>query len=170
MTHFLNVAAVAITLSIAALTPAFAENDDDGGPMMGMMGGGCPMMGMMGHGMRGQAMMGQRHGRMGAMVDGRLAYLKSELNITDAQLDAWNGYAEAVKARVKLMQDMHKGMMDAMESGNAIARMDARITGMTAMLDAMKALKPATEKLYAALTAEQKKVADELIGEDCGAM
>ena len=170
MIKFLRTVALAIFLSVATFMPAIAQNDDDEGPMTSMMGGDCPMMGVMGHGMMDQGMMGHRHGRMGAMVDGRLAYLKSELNITDAQLEAWNGYAEAVKARVKVMQEMRLGMMDAMQNGNAIERMDARINGMTAMLDVMKALKPATEKLYTALNPEQKKIADQLIGHDCGAM
>ena len=38
------------------------------------------------------------------------------------------------------------------------------------MLEAMKAVKPVTGKLYEALTAEQKKIADGLIGLDCSAM
>jgi hypothetical protein len=41
---------------------------------------------------------------------------------------------------------------------------------MEAMVETMKAVKPATEKLYAVLSDEQKKIADELIGTDCGAM
>jgi hypothetical protein len=61
-------------------------------------------------------------------------------------------------------------MMDAMQKGSATERMDARITGMEAMVDAMKAAKPATEQLYAVLNDEQKKTADQLIGMDCGAM
>ena len=134
---------------------------------MGMMGGGCQMMGMMG--MRGHGMMG-RQAKMGAMVDGRLAYLKSELNITDAQTEAWTGYAQAVKGRVDAMQSRRQSMMDAMQKGSAIERMNARIAGMEVMLDALKAINPAIEKLYAVLTDEQKKQADELIGMDCGAM
>lgn len=61
-------------------------------------------------------------------------------------------------------------MMDAMDKGGAIERMDIRTKSMEAMVGSMKAVKPATEKLYAALTADQKKVADQLIGVDCGAM
>jgi len=38
------------------------------------------------------------------------------------------------------------------------------------MVDAMKAVKPETETLYTVLTAEQKKIADVLIGQDCGAL
>ena len=55
-------------------------------------------------------------------------------------------------------------MMDAMQKGSATVRMDARIKSMEAMVESMKATKPATEKLYAVLTDEQKKVADQLIG------
>ena len=103
------------------------------------------------------------------MVDGRLAYLKSELEITDAQAAAWDAYATAVKGRVETMQGMHEGMMETMHAGTAIERMDVRIAGMEAMLESLKAMKPATEGLYSALSDDQKKLADELIGNDCGA-
>ncbi len=104
------------------------------------------------------------------MVDARLAYLKGELGIADPQTKAWDTYAAAVKSRVGLMQDMHAKMMKTMRTGTATERMDTRIVGMEAMLDSLKALKPATEGLYAVLTDGQKKVADDLIGADCGAM
>lgn len=167
MSKLLATASLALILSAAALSPSIAQTTDQDMPMMGMMGGGCQMMGMMG--MRGHGMMG-RQARMGAMVDGRLAYLKSELNITDAQAEAWAGYAQAVKGRIDAMQSRRQSMMDAMQKGSAIERMNARIAGMEVMLDALKAINPAIEKLYAVLTDEQKKQADELIGMDCGAM
>ena len=69
------------------------------------------------------------------MVDGRLAYLKGELNITDAQSEAWTGYANAVKDRVDVMQGMRQAMMDAMQKGSATGRMDARIKSMEAMVE-----------------------------------
>jgi hypothetical protein len=56
------------------------------------------------------------------MVESRLANLKGELKIIDAQIEAWNGYGEAVKGRANVMQGMHKGMMDAMQEGSAIER------------------------------------------------
>jgi hypothetical protein len=171
---------MALALTIPSFAPARAQGGMGPGGMMGMMGGGCPMIGMMGQGMMGgSSMWGQGNwgsGMMGtqprvdAVVEGRLAYLKGELEITDEQTEAWNGYAEATVDRIDLMQGMRQGMFEAMQSGTAIERMDARIAGMEAMLEAMKALKPATESLYAVLTDEQKKVADQLIGVDCGAM
>lgn len=184
MTKLLATAAMALALSATSFSPTLAQGGEGQGWRMGMMGGGCPMIGMMGQGVMGGGMWGQgnwgegnggpgmmaRQPRMDAVVEGRLAYLKGELDITDAQAEAWSGYAEAVTARVDLMQGMRQGMFEAMQSGTALERMDTRMAGMEAMLEAMKALKPATEKLYAALTDEQKKLADQLIGLDCGAM
>ena len=170
MNKLFTTAALVFTLGATALSPALAQTTDQSGPMPGMMGGGCPMMSMMGQGMMGQGMMGDNQTGMAAMVDGRLAYLKGMLNVTDAQTDAWNGYAEAAKSRVGDMRGMHQGMMAAMQKGSATDRMDARIKNMEAMVEAMKTMKPATEKLYAVLTADQKKTADQLIGMDCGAM
>jgi len=174
MTRFLIYAALALAMNATALSPSLAQNAGGPGGMMGMMGGSCPTMGMMGRGgwgegRQGHGMMG-RQPRMAAMVDGRLAYLKGELDITDAQAAAWEGYASAVKARVDLMKGMHESMFEIMQKGTVAERMDARIAGMEAMLEAMKAMKPATEALYAVLSDEQKKVADDLIGADCGAM
>lgn len=188
------------TLGVCALSallavPALAQDASDNTSEMGMMGGDCPMMRMMGGGM-GQGMMGRgmmmeqgkagdgmgpgmmrghrmgmmRGARMGAMVEARLAYLKFELGITDAQKDAWAAYADAVRARVGNMQGVHQAMMETMQAGNALDRMDARIKGMETMLSSLKEVKPAAEKLYASLSDDQKKVADQLIGRACGAM
>jgi hypothetical protein len=150
-----------------------------GGGMGGMMGG-CPMMGgmmgqggMMGSGMQGMMGQGMGPGMMmgsGPMMEGRLAYLKAELAITDAQASAWDGYANAVRARHKAMQDVHADMLKAMQSGSALERMDARIKAMETMVESLKALKPATVALYAVLTDEQKKKADQLLGGSCGMM
>ena len=171
MSKWFVTAFLALALSTAVSLPSVAQdNDDEDGPMMGMMGAGCPTMGMMGRGMMGQGMMGGRPAHMKAMVDGRLAYLKDELKITDAQTDAWNAYADAIRNRVSVMQGMRESMIGSMQKGNAVDRMDVRIKGMEAMLKSMKAVKPATEKLYAVLTDEQKKVADDLIGVQCGGM
>ena len=138
----------------------------------GMMGPGtCSMMGgmgqgmMMGWGMMNPAMMGMMMG--GPAAQGRLAYMKADLGITDAQTAAWDGYASAVNARVTSMQSMHAAMMQAMQSGTAMTRMDAHIKAMQSMVDSMQALKPATEALYAVLTDEQKQKADLLLVTGC---
>ncbi|WP_244437808.1 Spy/CpxP family protein refolding chaperone [Hyphomicrobium denitrificans] len=143
-----------------------------GGGMQGMMGGG--MMGpngMMGggmHGMMGKGMMGP--GMMmgnGPVMEGQLAYLKAELGITDAQTQVWNDYVKAAKDRAASMQSMRATMMQAMQSGTAIERLQVRIQAMQSMLDSMKAITPATEALYKALSDDQKKKADLLLGTGC---
>ena len=148
------------------------------GGMMGQdMGGqdmsGCPMMGdMMGFGRRGMKQ-GMGHGAMMhsvPMMEGRLAYIKADLEITDAQMAAWDAYADAVRARHATMEGMRAEMMKAKESGSALERMDARIKTMESKLESLKALKPVTEGLYAVLSDEQKKKADQLLGGGCGMM
>jgi hypothetical protein len=165
-------------LVLAATTTSLAlaqQQMPTGQGMMGMgMMGGCPMMGMMGQssmqgtmgqgmpGMMGRGMMGA--GNMAAQVEGRLAYLRVELGITEAQAAAWKEYAEAVKSRMSGMQSMHQEMMSAMQSGTALDRIRAQIRMMENMVASMKAVNPALEGLYKVLTDEQKKKADQLLG------
>lgn len=130
----------------------------------GMMGG-PGHMGMMApgwQGMMGPAMMGD----YGPMMEGRLAYMKAELGITDAQKAVWDGYASAVKSRARTMQAMHTSMVQAMK-GSAIERLDARINAMTSMVESLKAERPAIDALYKTLSDDQKKKADLLIGVGC---
>jgi hypothetical protein len=158
-----------------ASTPVLAQQGQTQMPMMGhgmmmgpgMMGQGmmygCPMGSMMGQGMMGPGMM------MGyePLVEGRLAAVKAELSITDAQTAAWEAYASAVKARATSMQSMHASMMQTMQTGSAVDRMKAHVQAMENMVESMKEIQPVTEALYAALTDEQKKKADVLLGWGC---
>ena len=141
------------------------------GNMRGMMGhdkggmiGGCSMTVGMGVGIHGMMMSSV------PMIEGRLAYLKADLGITDDQASAWEGYATAVRAQRIAMESMHDDMMKTMGSGSALDRMDARIKAMEAMVENLKALKPATTALYAVLTDAQKDKANQLLGGACGMM
>ena len=160
--------ALICTLNLSAV-PAFAQQTQQQMPMMGNGGSQGPM-GQMGAGMMGAGDMGMMgpgmHGMMdfGPMMEGRLAYTKAELGITDSQTAAWDDYTKAVKARATTMQSVRTSMMEAMQAGSAMARLDARITAMGSMLDSLKALKPATEALYNTLSDDQKKKADLLLG------
>ncbi|MDX2308921.1 MAG: Spy/CpxP family protein refolding chaperone [Hyphomicrobium sp.] len=175
-------AAGLLTLGATALADDHEHDQAQQMPMMGQgmgMMGDCPMMGggmgEMRQGMPGgmaPGMMGQHMGpgmmmSRGPMMEGRLAYLKAELGITDSQASSWDGYVAAVKERADSMQKMHATMMQAMNSGTAAERMNTRIKHMEAMLDALKIMKPATEALYKALSDDQKKKADVLLGMGC---
>jgi hypothetical protein len=131
------------------------------GPGMpgGMAGAGdMPMMRMM-MGRDGVAMMGA----MARHVEGRLAFLKTELKITDAQLPLWNALANAMRANAKTMGDMAGGMMGGSQTAALPEKLAMREKMMTAHLEALRKFKAAADPLYAALGDEQKKTADELL-------
>lgn len=131
-------------------------------PMMGgQQMGGMPMMGMM-RMMIGQNGMGQIG--MAGHVEGRIAFLKTELKITDAQQPLWNAVADAMRANAKEMTDMMPMMRSMMQpSATLPEKLAAREKMMTANLDAFRKLEAAVEPLYAALNDDQKKTADELM-------
>ena len=147
----------ALLATAATASIAFAQGQNQQTPMMGygMMGHGMMgygwgpgMMGYdgMGPGMMGNVGMGPGMMSYGPMMQGRLAYLKAELGITDAQKAEWDGYVDAVHARATTMQGMHATMMQTWQSGTALDRLEAHTQAMQAMLDSMKAIKPATDR------------------------
>ncbi|MHB8886316.1 MAG: Spy/CpxP family protein refolding chaperone [Methylovirgula sp.] len=133
----------------------------DSGSGMPMMG--CPgRMGMMG-------MMG-----MANHVEGRIAFLKAELKITEAQMPQWNAFADALRENARRMSGMpammmRGGMMQGRMMGqegaslSAPDRLDRMEKMLTAMLETIKATKAALAPLYVVLTDEQRKMADQLI-------
>lgn len=173
MARTFRTALAAALLPLSFVTMAMAQDQTQ--QRMPMMGPGMMEPGMMGPGMHG--MMGRGMGpRMmgpgmmmdsGPMVEGRLAYLKAELGITDKEAAAWDGYANAVKSRATAMRDMHTAMVKTMQTGTAVDRIRAHAEAMQSMADSMKALIPATEALYGALSVEQKGKADLLLGSGC---
>ena len=149
--------------------PAAAMPGMPGGAMAGA--GGMPMMGMMRmmmgeDGMFGMPMMAAIAGH----VEGRLAFLKTELKITDAQVPLWNAVADAIRANAKGMGEISGGMMGASPAATLPDKLAAREKMMTAHLEALRELKAVVDPLYAALSDEQKKTADELLMGPMGMM
>ena len=145
-----------------------------GGGMGGMMGG---MSGMShGDGKGGDGMGGMSHGggMMNKMVcgfaehvDGRLAYLKAELKLTDSQTGAWNAFADAWRATAqKAKQKCDAADMRADNSKPAVLnKLSMMENHMADHLDVVRAQKGAIESLFTSLSDEQKKIANEtLIG------
>jgi len=184
--------ALLIATAIAALlttTAAIAQQSTQ--PMMGQQ---VPMMnqGMMNYGGMNYGMMG--HGMMPMMdpsqhIEGRLAFLKTELKITDAQAPQWTAYADALRANAKRMSElmtemMSSGMMNygTMSYGTMMWNQGTMMQGqrgpgmslpdrldwaeqhMAAHMEMLQAIKGPTEELYAVLSAEQKRVADQIMG------
>jgi hypothetical protein len=126
------------------------------GSMMDMMGANCPMMGMM-------------HATdTSAFPEGRIAFLKAELGITDAQKSVWETYASVLKKNIEGVQVTRQTMMKVMQASSPVERVDARISMMEGRLATLKEIKPVLATLYNALSDHQKKKADQLlIGMGC---
>ncbi|MCW3473246.1 Spy/CpxP family protein refolding chaperone [Limobrevibacterium gyesilva] len=127
---------------------------DMNGMMRGGMGQMMPMMRMMPGDM---AMMPFDH------IEGRIAFLKAELAITDAQLPQWNAFAQALRDGAKTTQEAMAKVLQAGMPATFPARADTMLQIMSARLDAIKATTAAGKALYGVLSDAQKSIADELL-------
>jgi hypothetical protein len=134
-----------------------------GGP--GMMGGDTDgTMAMM------RGMMMGRRAMMFDHVEGRIAFLKTELKITEAQTAQWEHFADALRASAGAMKTMHQQMMQGGIPATLPDRLDLREKMLSAHLDALKAFRAVVEPLYASFSDDQKKTADELMLRHMGMM
>lgn len=110
---------------------------------------------------------GQRRFDFAARAEGRIAYLKAELKITPAQQAAFDRYAQVIRdnaaATQKAFQDM-RGRRDQNNSQtmSAIDRVEQRAKLAQLRDQQQQAYLGAFRPLYASLSADQKKVADNL--------
>lgn len=151
-------------------------------PMMGMMKdmqsmmSSMSMMNSMGM-MQSMGMMGPGMGGMATIdrVEGRIAFLRTELKITDAQASAWNGFADALRANAKKLSEVRASMMakpsDAQAKATTIAdRLDQQERWLLARLDGTRTMKAAFVKLNEILSDDQKKTANDLLAPHMGMM
>jgi hypothetical protein len=134
----------------------------------GMMGFGGMGPGMMGWGGSGQAMCSAMAGH----IEGRLAFIKAELKITQDQESLWSAYATAARDDASSMLAHCTTMMSQRGTSavNLPDRLDQHEQLMAAQLDAVRAMNKALKPLYAALSENQKKTADQLFWGPMGLM
>jgi hypothetical protein len=162
--HTKTVVLLGAVLVAVTSVPASAQ----GGP--GMYGGGPGMMGGYGPGSGewrggGWGMWGGfGPDRMLDRLDGRLAFLKAELKITDAQSAAWNKLSDAIKVSAKSMASRMKSVFSADEKAKTLPqRLAVHEEFMAARLEEIKSVNAAFKLLYAELSEAQKKEADTLV-------
>jgi Spy/CpxP family protein refolding chaperone len=102
----------------------------------------------------------QGYGNPGAMADARLAYLKSELKITSGQENAWKAFADNAKQQAEAMQALRTTMQGSAQA-TAPDRMELRNQVMKKRQEQVEKSTGAFKDLYAALTPEQKTIADQ---------
>ncbi len=131
---------------------------------------GMSMMNMM-EMMRTMGMMGAGMSGMGTIdhVEGRIAFLRAELGITDAQTNAWNAFADALRANAKQLGQARASMMAGDGRAATMAdRLAWQERWLAARLEGTRAIKAAFTDLYSALSDDQKKTADELLAPHMG--
>ena len=176
MTTIRDLAAAGAMLLVAAV-PAIAADEGaappPNGPAAATPGGGPPPWAGQGAGM----MRGYGPGFMGGgvfgfadagqiidFIDGRLAFAKAELKITDQQMPLWDAFADAVRANAKTVNERRELMYSARwEQKPLPERLDTQEKILASRLDALRKTNTALKPLYAALDDHQKKVADTLL-------
>ena len=94
-----------------------------------------------------------------AKVETRLANFRNELKITRDQDQAWAAYAETTRSSVRDIRDrMNEAMHDKPQT--APERFDRHIELMRERLASFEKMDQALKQLYAALTPEQRAIAD----------
>jgi hypothetical protein len=147
--------------------PAGSQSMNGGG----MMGGKMPMMDMA----KMMEMMRQSGDGMGMdtidHIEGRVAFLRTELKITEAQQPAWNAFADALRANAKALGEMRGSMMSQQGAGaGLVEKLAFQEKWLAARLEGTRAMKSALTNLVSTFSDEQKKAADELLAPQIGMM
>lgn len=99
-------------------------------------------------------------------TEGRIAFLKAELKVADAQAALWNAVADAMRANAAAAQPMREHMHASHgKPTTAIERLEMQERMIALRADGLRRLMAAFRPFYAALSDEQKKTADELFGQ-----
>lgn len=101
-------------------------------------------------------------------MEGRIAFLRTELKITEAQQPLWEAVAEVLRANSAASKGMLPAMMGGMTQPDASLRpLPQRLSDMermlSARLDGLHRLNAALEPFYASLGETQKATADDLL-------
>jgi hypothetical protein len=135
-----------------------------GGDMMKMM---QEMMGRHAGMMRGMMAdgAGMQDGMMGKMmapehVEGRIAFLRAELKVTEAQQPLWEAVTAALRENARGSAGMMQQEQDAQGLPTSLERREKLLS---ARLEAIRQLRAAVEPFYASLDEDQKAAADNLL-------
>ena len=150
----LSALSIAATIAFAAFAASAQTTPMMGGEMKGEdMMKGCDMMG--GDMTR---MMPMMHEKLSHAGD-RVAALTADLKITEAQMPAWNKFADALLVAAKSMEKSMESMRRRREPSRE-ARTPCENGRWTSQ--SLQAIKAALDPLYASLSDEQKEIADGL--------
>jgi hypothetical protein len=102
-------------------------------------------------------------------VEARLAYIRTALKITDAQQPQWDAFASVLRKQAQQMDEFHRTRhTEGAQAGErrhatAIERLERRQKMMAFASQRLDEVIAAAKPLYAALSPEQQKIADEML-------
>jgi periplasmic protein CpxP/Spy len=100
-----------------------------------------------------------------ARVEAYIEKLHQELHITPAQEAQWKRYATVMRQNARAMERAFMKRARQLSSMNAVANLKSYERLAEAHVQRLRKLVPAFQNLYAAMPAEQKKLADEVFRE-----
>jgi periplasmic protein CpxP/Spy len=111
---------------------------------------------------------GKREFRMPSeRIEARLAQAKTTLKITAEQEAQWNAFADVTRRQAKAADERIKAMHDGRQSQakrpTAVERLERRQQMAAAQSQRLAEIVAAAKPLYAALSAEQKAIADDML-------
>ena len=99
-------------------------------------------------------------------VEARLTAAKTKLNITAAQEAQWNAFADVTRKHAKVADERMRAMRDgkrSQEKLTAVQRLERRQAFAAAHAQRLTEVIAAAKPLYAALSPEQKAIADDML-------
>jgi len=147
-----TVPAFVLLLTLAVSVPALAQFG--GMRRGGAESGGAGRLRPGGDDLSGVTRMSANDQLRMQLTDTRIA-----LKLEPAQNAAWQAYEDRV---ISLLSDLSRGASQS-TGGDAIKQIDLKVDVARNRLAAMEELSDAAKKLYAALSAEQKPVADRML-------
>ncbi|WP_341910801.1 Spy/CpxP family protein refolding chaperone [Ferrovibrio terrae] len=108
----------------------------------------------------------------GRFIEGRIAFLRTELKLSAQQQPLFDKLADEMRATTKTMQERHAQRQQASAQGPATTSVLERLEQRSAMMKEMNAAQDrylaAFRPLYHSLSDEQKKTADQLFAKGGG--
>jgi hypothetical protein len=173
----IKVFAAAVAVAIVTPTIGAANAQDQPQCQQSQRTGEWIPNGMMGYGgmgpwLRGLGNSGRAICAKVSHIAGRLAYIKAELKITDAQEPLWESYAAAARNDATVIRERCSVMLNNRDAsaGSLPDLLDQHVELMATRLDAVRAMTKALKPLYAALSEEQKQIAEQIFSGPIGMM
>jgi Spy/CpxP family protein refolding chaperone len=100
----------------------------------------------------------------GQFVDGRIAFLKTELKITPAQEVQWRQVEAAMRENARALDQAITAARQSRSGSDAVQRLELREQFAKVRADNDARLLAAFKPLYAGLSPEQQQMANQLVG------